>query len=273
MFPQLLKLGPLSIKTYGVFVALGFLFAYIYLRRSAKRSNISENVLQDIFLYAIVGGLAGARLNYVLLNIDFYLKNIWQVFFIWEGGLVFYGGFIAGAICVAYYIKKRTDIALLNFADLAAPALALGHFFGRLGCLFSGCCYGKACTLPWSVIFTDPRALAPINVSLHPTQIYEALGNFSIFLFLDRYSQLKHRRGLIFFMYLIAYSLLRFTVEFFRGDDRGIYACFYICNFHDIEEKQCRSIILSFVPTQTEKDWIFFFLRNSLIIREATLKN
>lgn len=223
MFPQLFKLGPLSIKTYGVFVALGFLFAYMYLKKGLKKVNVSDDTLQEIFLYAIVGGLIGARLNYVILNLNFYLNNIWEVFFIWEGGLVFYGGFISGALCVIYYINKHKEIDLWNFIDIAAPTLALGHFFGRLGCFFAGCCYGKACSQLWAVKFTNTLALAPINTALHPTQLYEAFGSLAIFVSLDRLAEIKHEKGLLFFLYLMMYSALRFTVEFFRGDDRGFY--------------------------------------------------
>jgi phosphatidylglycerol:prolipoprotein diacylglycerol transferase len=111
---------------------------------------------------------------------------------------------------------------VFQLGDFFAPALALGHAIGRIGCFFAGCCYGKESSLPWSVIFNDENSLAVIGVHLHPTQIYETIGNFLLFTFLKFYGRKKRRTGMIFAVYLIIYSVLRFVVEIFRGDYRGI---------------------------------------------------
>jgi phosphatidylglycerol:prolipoprotein diacylglycerol transferase len=105
--------------------------------------------------------------------------------------------------------------------DLISPLLALGLFFGRIGCFFAGCCYGKETSLPWGVIFTDPNSLALLNVSLHPTQLYDAANGLAIFLFLTWKEKRKAFDGQIFFLFFLLYSITRFFIEMLRGDPRG----------------------------------------------------
>ena len=110
----------------------------------------------------------------------------------------------------------------MKLGDFFIPALALCHAIGRIGCFFSGCCYGKESNLPWAVVFEDKHSSAVIGVHLHPTQIYEALGNFLLFIFLHFYSKKEHNTGMTFALYFMCYAVLRFIVEFFRGDNREI---------------------------------------------------
>jgi phosphatidylglycerol:prolipoprotein diacylglycerol transferase len=112
-------------------------------------------------------------------------------------------------------IKK---ISILKLGDFFVPSLALGHAIGRIGCFFAGCCYGKETDVAWSVVFRDKNSSAVLNVHLHPTQLYEALGNFLIFFFLYFYSKKEHEKGFLVSFYFISYAVLRFIVEFFRGD-------------------------------------------------------
>jgi phosphatidylglycerol:prolipoprotein diacylglycerol transferase len=219
----LLKIGPLTLRTYGLFVALGFFAAMHYLLRRAKRYGIAENRILDLLLYSIVFGLLGARIAYVLFNWGFYATHPGDILRIWEGGLVFYGGFIVGAATVIAYTRLHRELKLWTLADLLAPAIALGHVFGRLGCLFAGCCYGQPTNFPWALRYCNPESLAPLNMPLHPTQLYEALGNLAIFVALDRYNGRRHAEGFAFAAYLALYALLRFLVEFLRGDDRGAF--------------------------------------------------
>ncbi|MBN1622199.1 MAG: prolipoprotein diacylglyceryl transferase [Endomicrobiales bacterium] len=223
MFPVLLKLGPLTIRTYGFMVAIGFFVALQYVLHYSKKINIVEQEVLDIVLYTIVAGLVGGRLMYVALNWSFYSRNLLQIFQIWEGGLVFYGGFIAGALVIIFYYYRHPEFKIWAFADILAPAIALGHFFGRIGCLFAGCCYGLPTTLPWAIKFSNSQALAPLNVLLHPTQIYEAFGNLLVFFGLHWFNRYEHMQGQAFGTYLFLYGLLRFHVEILRGDDRGGY--------------------------------------------------
>lgn len=223
MFPTFLKLGPLTIRTYGLMVAIGLFVALQYLLYSAKKKNIPENRVLDMVLYAVVAGLVGARLAYVLFTLPYYAQHPIEIFKIWEGGLVYYGGFIAGALAVIGYVRVHRDMRLWVLADLLAPALALGHVFGRIGCFFAGCCYGAPTHLPWAVTFCNPESLAPAGIARHPTQLYEAFGNLVIFGLLDRYNRSKHREGDTFAAYLILYGLLRFNVELLRADERGVF--------------------------------------------------
>lgn len=223
MFPVIFKIGPLTIRTYGLLVAIGFFAALQYILIHTRRSKIAETKVLDVILYSIVGGLCGARLMYVVLNWKFYSRNFFEIFRIWEGGLVFYGGFFVSAIIILLFCRKHPEFKFWEFTDILAPAIALGHFFGRLGCLSAGCCYGLPTNMPWAIKFTNTQALAPLNIALHPTQIYEALGNFFIFVVLDWFNRYKHPHGQTIGSYLFLYGLLRFHVEFLRGDDRGSF--------------------------------------------------
>jgi phosphatidylglycerol---prolipoprotein diacylglyceryl transferase len=224
MFPTLFKIGGFAVHTYGALIALGVFLAAKYVLQSSKKTKLSEGQLLDLILYTVIAGIIGARLTYVAANLSYYLAQPVEIFKIWEGGLVFYGGFAAGAVTFLIYANVKAKGRVWKIMDVFAPALALSHFFGRLGCFFAGCCYGTSSVFPWAVRFTEQDCLAPLNVSLHPTQLYEAFGNFVIFLILDRYNKLNHARGQAFILYLMLYGGLRFVTEFFRGDARqGFY--------------------------------------------------
>ena len=221
MHPVLFKLGPLTLRTYGLLVAVGMFTALQYILNRSKKEGIPAENVMDLVLYIIVAGLLGGRLAYVLLNFGYYSQNFWEIFKVWEGGMVFYGGLILGALAGIIYIRRKPSLKLAQLADIFAPGIALAHVFGRLGCFFAGCCYGKPSDLPWAVRFLDPRSLAPTGVCLQPTQLYEAAGNLAIFFFLNWYNRFKHKPGKTFWVYLFFYGMLRFHVEFLRGDDRG----------------------------------------------------
>jgi phosphatidylglycerol:prolipoprotein diacylglycerol transferase len=220
MHPILFSFGGFTIYTYGFFVALGFFTATLYVTKTVKSDIISQDNLYSLFLYTILAAIAGARLLYVLTNPGEFIKAPLDIFKVWQGGLVYYGGFITAVLYVVWHAKRK-KAPLARLSDAIAPALGLGHFFGRIGCFFAGCCYGKACELPWAVTFNNSDTLAQQGVHLHPTQIYEALGNLAIFAILHFYNKKGHAAGKTFALYLITYALLRFTVEFFRGDYRG----------------------------------------------------
>jgi phosphatidylglycerol:prolipoprotein diacylglycerol transferase len=218
MHPDLFKIGPLTIHTYGVLVAAGFLLGLAFAVRQAKKEGIPPERIVDLGFYILLSALIGSRLFYILINASHYMKNPLDIFKIWEGGLVFYGGLLLAVPTVLWYVKKN-NLSVWGIADLFAPSLAIGHAIGRLGCFFSGCCYGKPAEgLPWSVIFTDPESLAIIGVPLHPTQLYESLGELINFFILITLRRNKSFNGQLFLIYIILYSVLRFIVEIFRGD-------------------------------------------------------
>lgn len=223
MHPILLSFGSLTIYTYGFFIAVGFIAASFYIVKMLKRSKekiMSEDEFYSLLIYMMAAAIIGARFLFVIININDFIAAPLDVFKVWQGGLVYYGGFAATVLFSVIYTKKK-NIPLGKFSDIAAPALALGHMFGRIGCFFAGCCYGKYCDLPWAVMFNDQNTLAVKGVLIHPTQLYEALGNLIFFLVLHQYNKKTHPAGKTFAFYLIGYAVLRFVIEFFRGDYRG----------------------------------------------------
>ncbi|RMG86047.1 MAG: prolipoprotein diacylglyceryl transferase [Candidatus Dadabacteria bacterium] len=221
MHPILFQFGKLTVYTYGLFVALGFFAAIWVAGREAERLGLEPRKVQDLGLVVLIAALVGARLFYVLVEWEYFVEHPWQVFEIWKGGLVFYGGFVVAALASLAYVR-HAGLPVWPTGDAVAPGLALGQALGRIGCFFAGCCYGAECDLPWAVTFTDPRGLAPLNLPLHPTQLYSALGNLGIFLVL--YLGFRKRwggTGRVFGLYLVLYPAFRFVVEFFRNDPRG----------------------------------------------------
>ena len=220
MHPILLQVGSLKLYTYGFFVALGFIIAIWFTKRNARFYGVPDQMVSDLFLTVLISALAGARILYVLINIDAYRDNFLDIFKIWNGGLVFFGGFIGGALGAIIFLRiKKMDI--WKTADVISPGLALGHSVGRFGCLFAGCCYGKSCALPIALTFTNPDSLAPLNIPLHPTQLYMIASNLVLFLILLAIQRRKRFNGMVFLSYIMLYSLFRSIIEFFRGDFRG----------------------------------------------------
>ncbi len=220
MYPTLINLGKFSIHTYGVFIAIGFLAGMLLARREARRLDLNPDLIMDMAFYLLIAAIVGSRLFYVFTAPDVFLKNPLEIFKIWNGGLVFFGGFLA-ALATALIFMKKHALPVLTTCDLLAPSLALGHFFGRLGCFFAGCCYGKQCDLPWAVSFSHPDSLAPVGVPLHPTQLYSALSNLMIFGVLWFWRRRKSVDGQVLWLYILLYGILRSLIELFRDDFRG----------------------------------------------------
>lgn len=219
MFPVLIKLGPLTLHTYGLLVATGFVTGLFLAVRQAKRQGISSERILDLGFYILLAAIIGSRLLFVATAPEHYLSRPLEIFKIWEGGLVFYGGLIF-AVPVAVWYMNRHSLDKWAIADIIAPSIAIGHAIGRLGCFSAGCCYGAPAEgLPWAVTFLHPETLAIRGVPLHPAQIYESLGelvNFSLLIILRKHQSFK---GQLFWTYILFYSVLRFVVEFFRGDE------------------------------------------------------
>ena len=220
MHPTLIHIGGLHIRTYGFFVALGFLAGIFIAKHEAKRMGEDPEKIMDLAFYILISSIIGARIFYITVNLKFFMENPLEIFKIWHGGLVFYGGFIFALIVSIIYIKQK-KMKITKTMDILAPSLAAGQFFGRLGCFSAGCCYGKSCDLPWAVVFTSPESLAPTGVYIHPTQLYHAAGNLCIFSFLWFFRNKKKFDGHIFWLYVLLYGATRFIIEFFRGDFRG----------------------------------------------------
>jgi phosphatidylglycerol:prolipoprotein diacylglycerol transferase len=225
MHPVLFSLGKFRVFSYGLFIALAFLISISYLLHSIKKSKIkiiSQDELSSLVIYILVFGVIGSRVLFVLMNLNEFFLHPLDIFKLWQGGLVYYGGFVSVIIFIIIYAKTK-KINLFRIADFFAPALALGHAIGRIGCFFAGCCYGKESNLPWAIVFNNKDSLAVTGVHLHPTQLYESFGNFLLFVLLYFYSKKEHKTGMLLAIYFIGYAILRFTIECFRGDYRGYY--------------------------------------------------
>ncbi len=225
MYPVLIRLGPLTIHTYGFLIATAFLVALWLAAAQARQRGLSYEKVADQAFYTLIAGLAGSRLLYVATDWSHYAANMLDIVKIWEGGLVFYGG-VLSALPVAVYMAKKEDLPLWDAADIWAPSIALGHAIGRLGCFCAGCCYGKpADGLPWAVVFSNPDSLAVKGVALHPVQLYESAAEVLNFLILMALRRRQSFKGQLFWVYILNYSIIRAVAEVFRGDEiRGFIA-------------------------------------------------
>ena len=222
MHPIAFHLGPLTIYWYGILVALGFVVGVWTAGKRGLLHGLTPDQVSDAAPWLLIGSIIGARLLHVISywQQEFAGKPFTEVFMIQKGGLVFYGGFIGAALATILYTRVK-KIGLWKFADALTPSIALGHAFGRFGCLMTGCCFGKACNLPWAITFPPGHETHPFGepaVAVHPVQIYEAVLNFGLYLFLAWLYRRKKFNGQIFAVYLMCYAVLRSFVEVFRAD-------------------------------------------------------
>lgn len=224
MHPILFKIPwiNLTIFTYGALVATAFLAGIIYVTRESRRLGENPAKALDLLFWVIVAAIIGSRVYYVLTTeFNEFLSDPLSIFKIWRGGLVFQGGVI-GAFVVGPIWMIRHKMPVWKTLDIFAPAIPLGHFFGRLGCFMSGCCHGREAPAGswYSIIFpNDPHSFAPGGVPLYPTQPMEAFGELVIFAFLFYFRKHKRFDGQLLAIYMICYSILRFVVEYYRGID------------------------------------------------------
>lgn len=227
MHPVIFQFHSFKLPAYGLMVACGYLAAILYLMRMAGRHAFRKEDLSDLIFYSVLSGMLGAKLFYAVTYWDqfgpTFLSRALNLLKTFQYGFVFYGGLLAGAAAF-FAVCRRRGLPALRAADLFAPALALGHAFGRVGCFLAGCCHGSPTSCPVSVVFTDPASeVNPLymGLPLHPTQLYEAAGNLLIFLLLHRALGKRFRPGAVLSLYAALYSAQRFLIEFLRGDDRG----------------------------------------------------
>ena len=228
MFPRLFTIGSFSAPTYGLLVAIGFLTGLFVTGRLARRAGLDADRIGNLAVYVFLAAVAGAKGFLFLGQADYYFSQPSRLFSLaaWQAGGVFYGGLLA-ALAMAFWYTRKYGLPGLQTADVFAPGLAIGHGIGRLGCFAAGCCWGKESSLPWAVSFTDPLAReivgAPLNVSLHPTQLYESFGTLAVGFFLLWLSGRPHAAGAIFGWYLGLYSAFRLGVEFLRDASERLF--------------------------------------------------
>jgi phosphatidylglycerol:prolipoprotein diacylglycerol transferase len=244
----------LPLHTYGLLIAMGFITGIGLAQREARRRGQDPERIADLSFWILVAALVGSRVYFILVNWNDYfgagnfmtqtpLGRIPKVLAIWQGGLVFYGGFI-GAALTAWLYMRRHRMDFLAHADTLIPSVAIGHFFGRLGCFGAGCCWGdvaRNARLPWLAHFppeslafqtfagrADPARFLEADhlhtLPLHPTQLYESFGELGLFLLLVlAVRPRKAFHGQVLATWLMMYALLRSLVETFRGDvERGM---------------------------------------------------
>lgn len=218
MKPVLFSIFGLKVQGYGTMIAAGIFAALLLLGYRAKKRNYDEDSILNMSIIAIICGILGGKLLYLMTEI----KNITQNPDILKNigaGFVIYGAIIGGALGVLYY-SKRKNWNVLKIFDLIIPSIALAQGIGRIGCFLAGCCYGKQTNLPWGVEFKN-SLYAPAGVLRHPTQIYSSIFDILLAVFLLRYDKKERKDGRVFSMYVIIYAVGRFLVEFLRDDPRG----------------------------------------------------
>jgi len=232
MHPRLLELpwtiphfGTITVYTYGVLLAAAYLLGLQLALKRAKSRHLDSTRVMDLGIYIIISALVGAKLLLLVTDFQTFKSNPGELLNLLREGGVFYGGLIVAVVVALWYIR-RVGLPLWTTCDVFAPGIALGHVVGRFGCFFAGCCFGKPTSVPWAITFTDPFAAAnvgtPLNVPLHPTQLYEAGAEFLILIVLLVTEKRGHKfAGRTFWLYMLLYSVSRYAIEFYRGDERG----------------------------------------------------
>lgn len=222
MKTDLFKIGSLTVHGYGFMIGVGFILAMLLAEYRAKKLGLREESVIDITIIAGLSGFLGAKLLYVIVGFDAFVKNPKAV--LGSAGFVVYGGIIAGVLCCMLYCKIK-KLNFLEYFDLVMPEIALAQGFGRIGCFLAGCCYGKE-TSAWYGVTFPADCLAPAGVSLIPTQLFSAAGDFifALILFILQrtlYKKKKKTSGIVTAVYLMLYAVGRFLIEFLRNDPRG----------------------------------------------------
>lgn len=252
---RLFHIGALNIYSYGVMVALAFITGIYLASKRAKQLNEDPQNILDLCLFIIIFSIIGARLTFVLTYWQYFQNNLIKIFYLQEGGLVFYGGMIFAVVTAVIFLKIK-KLNIFKYLDILAPSLAFGHALGRIGCFLNGCCYGK---IVWNdhlsclgvkfpkvveliknadgsfvneIIGSPPfldhlheglvGAEAHESLPIYPTQLFSSGYNFMIFLFLMYLFKKRSFNGQIWWSYVFVYSICRFTVEFIRGDNPAI---------------------------------------------------
>lgn len=209
----LLKFGSVEIPTFFLVISLSLTLLLVWFNDRLQKVDqkiFNPKIGFNLVLLVMVSGLWGGRLLHVFYEEwPYYQDYPFEIFKVWKGGFVFYGGFLVSLVCSWIYLKFEKE-SFLRWADFLAPLLSASYMFGRLGCFFEGCCYGKHCELPWAI------------AQRHPTQIYMLLAELALMLYLLwRERKPKPFTGFLFLFWIGVHTATRFLIEFLRDDDRG----------------------------------------------------
>ena len=234
----------LAIYSFGLMLVVAFYSCYFFLNYDLKLLGYEEKLSSDIIFWAAVGGILGAKIYYLLENIDRVINSYDPMNMIFSGaGLVFLGGLMGSTICVSFILKKN-KVPWLTFANIIGPLIFLGYAIGRLGCFLVGDDYGIPSSLPWAISFPngipptttntfsdlypwiDISAYDPGVITVHPTQLYEAIICFILFLILWKYRKSAKIKDILFFLYLSLAGVERFFIEFIRTNEKYVFELF-----------------------------------------------
>lgn len=217
MPPFLVKINYFSLFIFGLFLAVSFVVAIIMVKDESRRTGCDPDRMQDLCFWLLVAAIIGSRLLYVVANPTEFVADPLEVLRIWNGGIAYYGGIIAAVIIGIVFINKMR-MPLGRTFDTLTPAITIGHFFGWLGCFFSGSCWGYPSDLPWLVKIASPDAVASPTASLHPTSLYLATSHLVIFCILLFFKERRRFSGQMFWLYAMLYGISRFLIEALLGN-------------------------------------------------------
>ncbi|MCD8333692.1 MAG: prolipoprotein diacylglyceryl transferase [Clostridiales bacterium] len=215
---DLFSIGNFTVHTYGLMIAIGIILAVIIAMKRADKLELEGEEALNLAIICVVIGFLGAKILFVLENFREFLESPMSV--LGSSGFVVYGGIVIGILAVFIYCRFIKKISFFRYTDLLFPSVALAQAFGRLGCFFAGCCYGKETDAWWGVVFPE-GSFAPAGVALIPTQLISSAGDFAICIILLLYSRRAKKVGDVSAMYLLLYGIGRFCVEILRENTQG----------------------------------------------------
>ncbi len=243
MYPELLHLGPIHLRSFGTMMAIAFLAGTWLALREARRHGLDEDKVVNVILITLVASVLGARALYVLEHLEEFRRSWGSVLALWQGGLTLYGGVVAGTFG-GLVSAQRMGLPRWRVADALTPPLAIGTMFGRIGCFLNGCCYGHPTTVPWAVKF-PPGSFASLefgDTPVHPSQLYNAGASLLILVVLWVLRRRFRTPGVMFWTFLIVFSLVRIPIDFTRSYEPEAVL---VRGAVEVTESQATSLVLA----------------------------
>lgn len=222
MHTTLLRIGPLSLHAYGLFLAASFLVGIELIAWQARKDGLQvQDKITTLGVLTLIASVLGARLGFILTHLSDYAGDPVGMVRVWEGGLSMYGGVVL-AVAVGIWYLRKNHLPAWRIADYVSLAMAVGLFLTRIGCFLNGCCFGKPTGVPWGVCFPpdSPAGLEFPNLRIHPTQLYESIAGLALVVVLLVVRRKRRFDGFLFWLFILLYSVFRFGVDFVRFYDR-----------------------------------------------------
>ena len=241
MHPEVLHLGFVHLRSYGLLMAVAFVVGTFLALREARRQSLDEDKVVNVILVTLVASVFGARMLYVLEHLAEFRREWTSVLALWQGGLTLYGGIVAGTFA-GLVTARRMRLPVWITADALTPSLALGTMFGRIGCFLNGCCYGRPTELPWGVVFPhDSFAYLEFgDQPVHPSQLYNALAGLILFLLFKVLRPRFRVPGVMFWTFIVVFALVRIPLDLTRTYERD--AVILQLGPADVSESQFMSV-------------------------------